>query len=607
MAADDGSDRASEPVEDPAATSDGGSVMFATRKMLPVRYQLKEDDDGRYLSCIESSNVRVRIERGVSVSSSAARKASRCTIFLDGAAQGEPFVDNERRVFNLDHHEGCVRAFTLATCEQAMVLVMKGLDLSTNEWQVHANEPDLDTVMAIWILVNHRRLQDVDSDLESRLMPLVRLEGVIDAHGFELAGLAALPPELDRRTRETIEQLRTTELELKAEDRWAESDPLAYTASVLQAIDHAVYGPEDFEGYQEIEELARVAIGSGRFALLCRSDLGIYELEDHLRRVHGDKIGLILLEKEDGVFAVRQTDPFLPVPLARLYERLNLLDPAASPENFWGGSSDIGGSPRATGTALDVDAVADIVRWVFRPPGLAPRLAAVTACIGISAGVVAAARVAATSSWAAGVSPSLISAAGPRGQAAAAAVIVVAGPVLLAAAHSWRAAYFGLRWPITPGWLWLVPMAVVAACAGGAWVPLQLHAAPWRGAGGELLVPVLAVMTAIGAETLFRGALFGFLTMYFPVRWRGTRGRLSIPSLLTAVLAATSTLLLFQPPGWVRGLEPAALPWLLWTAACLVLSLGCSFARERSGSVLAAMALHGLAALAGWWLVPLLG
>ena len=56
-------------------------------------------------------------------------QANKGTIFLDGAAKGEPFMDASRGIYNLDHHEGCVRSFTLSTCEQAMILIRKGLDL----------------------------------------------------------------------------------------------------------------------------------------------------------------------------------------------------------------------------------------------------------------------------------------------------------------------------------------------------------------------------------------------------------------------------------------------------------------------------------------------
>jgi len=79
---------------------------------IPDRYQRKEDEEGVYLTCLEAPEIKVRLRRELSVPAAAARKYAEGTIFLDGAAQAEPFLDLERRVYNLDHHQGCVRRFT---------------------------------------------------------------------------------------------------------------------------------------------------------------------------------------------------------------------------------------------------------------------------------------------------------------------------------------------------------------------------------------------------------------------------------------------------------------------------------------------------------------
>ena len=115
---------------------------------LPERYAVKKNNGDRVLICLEAPNLNVHIEAGLSISGSVARKSPGGTIFLDGVAQCEPFMDHERQVYNLDHHEGCVRAFTLSACEQTLVMYMKGLDLQAREWNVFANEPDLDTILA---------------------------------------------------------------------------------------------------------------------------------------------------------------------------------------------------------------------------------------------------------------------------------------------------------------------------------------------------------------------------------------------------------------------------------------------------------------------------
>jgi hypothetical protein len=100
---------------------------------LPERYSIKSNGDERVLICLEAPNLNVHIEPGLVINASMARKSPSGTIFLDGVAQCEPFMDHERQVYNLDHHEGCVRAFTLATCEQTLVMYMKGLDLRGRE------------------------------------------------------------------------------------------------------------------------------------------------------------------------------------------------------------------------------------------------------------------------------------------------------------------------------------------------------------------------------------------------------------------------------------------------------------------------------------------
>ena len=167
------------------------SEEFSTElSKLPDRYSVKELEEGKVLSCLEAPNISVRIERGKSVSGANARKAGERTIFLDGAAQSEPFMDHERQVYNLDHHDGVERSFTLATCEQALVLVRKGLNLSDKKWTIWANDPDLDTVLAVWILLNHMHLRKGDAPVYRAIVPLIRVEGIIDGLGLEYQDVA---------------------------------------------------------------------------------------------------------------------------------------------------------------------------------------------------------------------------------------------------------------------------------------------------------------------------------------------------------------------------------------------------------------------------------
>jgi len=564
--------------------------------MVPPRYQRREDEDGPYLTCSEAPNVSVRIERGFVVSGAAARKYPEHSLFVDGAAQGEPFMDTGRKIYNLDHHEGCVRAFTLATCEQAMVLILKGLDLDAERWIVYANEPDLDTVLAIWVLLNHRRLGDDDSDLRTRVMPLVRLQGAIDAHGFDLAELTGFPESLQRETLRRIEDLRADEVERKSAGTWSDADPLDYTAGVLARLDDMVYRAADFADSPDVEELERVPLGGDRFAVLCRSGSGIYEVEQQLRDVHGERLGLILLEREPSAWTVRQVDPFLPVPLAALYDRLNLIDPHAAGHERWGGSQDIGGSPRARGTGLDARTIAGVCRWVYRPPGLGPRLKAVAAAVALGMAAVAVAfAVAALGTSDVAVSSHGGVSMGVRGGTVFAVALAVVAAILVVSSGRRLPRLTGLRRPSGFAWVGLAAPVAVGAAGGGAWLTVPVP----RADGLSWWALAAVVVGAAAAEVIFRGMVEGRLARVFRIMTPGGERFVSIPVVVSGLVSAIATLVLFPGGPLVRS-APGPIGVLAWGASALVVGVVCGAIRERSGSMWAAAAVHAVVAAAAW-------
>ena len=565
-----------------------------THRALPMRYLIKDDEDGRYLTCIEASNISVRIDRSLSVSASSARKYAKGTIFLDGAAKGEPFIDSSRGVYNLDHHEGCVRSFTLSTCEQAMVVIRKGLDLDAERWTVWANDPDLDTVLAIWLLLNHRRIDETDSAVRKKIMPIVRLQGVIDAHGFELKELTAFPDNLQDAALTVINGLRSEEVELKKENRWGETDFLDFTIASLQKIDELVYTPYDFEEGHAVEELAREAILPQRIAVACRSEAGIYEVEEQLRDLHGDRLGLVILEKEPGIFTLRQVDPFLPTNLEALYERLNLLDPEAVGEALWGGSDEIGGSPRGGKTGLSLREIMSVTRWVYQPPSGGRRLAAVGAGVAASIAAILVAILAGGSELGGGVPPGLMVRGELKGAAISAVVLMAFGLGLVYLGNSRIPGRFGLRRIRGLGFLAMLPVTVVLGLAGGAWMSKPTVAA------GASTASILAVMLAgiVGIETLLRGALHGHLLRFFPVMAASGRLFISAPNAVAAMVYSGAVTICVLPPAWLT--TDIGGWWMGWAGAALIFGLVCGGVCERSRSVWAAVVLHAASAIIAW-------
>ena len=562
-----------------------------TRKMLPVRYQVKEDEDGRYLTCFEASNISVRIDRSLSVSASAARKYPKGTIFLDGAAKGEPFIDSSRGVYNLDHHEGCVRSFTLSTCEQVMIVIRKGLDLDGERWTVWANDPDLDSVLAIWLLLNHRRINENGSAVRKKIMPIVRLQGVIDAHGFELKELTAFPDNLQEAALTVINGLRTEEVELKKVNRWGETDFLDFTIESLQKLDELVYTPHDFEEGHAVEELAREGILPQRIAVACRSEAGIYEVEEQLRDLHGDRLGLVILEKEPGTYTLRQVDPFLPTNLEALYDRLNLLDSAAVGEARWGGSNEIGGSPRGGKTGLSLREIMFITRWVYQPPSGGRRLAAVAAGVGVALAALAISIIAGGSLVPIGVPPGLMVRGGLSGAAISAAVLVIFGLGLAYLGHSRQPGRYGLRRTRGFGFLAMLPVTAVLGLAGGAWINAPVPAAE----ATPFIVLAIMMTGIVGIETLLRGALHGHLLRFFPVMAASGRLFISVPNAVAAVVYSAAVTICLVPPAWLT--TDIGGWWLGWAGAALIFGLGCGGVRERLRSVWASVILHILSAI----------
>ncbi len=558
------------------------------RKSPPERYRIRPGADGPVLACVEAPTVRVRIKPGWSLTAVAARSAAAGSIFLDGAAQGEPFLDPKRDVYNLDHHEGCVRPFTLATCEQAMVLVRKGLDLRQRDWTVYANDADLDTVLAIWVLLNHIRLNEASGEIRARVMPLLRLEGAIDAQGLELQDLCALPPALLAETTEWIALLREQELALKTGGRWLGHDLAEHTAAVLRTLDGLVYPPQQFDDLEDIEELARTRITGGSIAIVCRSAVGIYEVERQLRRLHGKRLGVIALRTSGSTYSLRQVDPLLPATLEQVYTHLNLVDPAAgghrSP-NRWGGSAEIGGSPRRTGTHVLPEQIAHACRQAFDTPTLLQRLTRIAGAALRSVDVMVAALASVFVLGLFGDPVALRSRLAPNLGTEFSVLLAALGAavVLLRGLHA--PGMHGLRRPAGLDWSLVVPVAVVGALAGGVWIP-DVHAAvPWTAPLGVLALP-------FAAEMIFRGLFHASLVTRFPIQRCGGPWFLSWPVLLSAAFYA-----LWGPLLQLPALSLAqTMPWgtNAWAPllGAFVFGAAAGVARERSESIAAPVLLH---------------
>lgn len=339
-----------------------------------TRYSLAEGA----IVCCHAPNLRLWIERGLGITEATRKKYPEQSIFLDGSFTEAPFFDNEIRQYSLDHHAGCLRPITLATCEQAAVMAMQGLPLGEGDWNFYINDPDLDAVLSAWVLLNHVDLLRDEARLLWQAMPFIRVEGVIDALGLDMGVLTGLSRDQYRRCRADIDDLLAEERELKASGAWATIDLASYARELLEALDRMLLTQEDLERLLDIEELGRATIADQRLVVVASSQQGIYAVERQLKERHGKKLGLIILSLGDGRYTLRQVDAFMTKNLDDLYRELNEFDMKAGhdsdSDNRWGGSAEIGGAPRKTGSALSVDELLATVKRVYRKPSWLSRI-----------------------------------------------------------------------------------------------------------------------------------------------------------------------------------------------------------------------------------------
>jgi hypothetical protein len=340
------------------------------------RYRILSGAEGRLVACANTPNLRLRVQRGVTVTKGGLKRYPRQSIFLDGAFSGAPFLDNKRRQYSLDHHAGCVRSFTLATCEQAAAIVFHGIPLHEGTWLLVVNDLDLDSILAAWILMNQPELSRDEYKLLGAVMPFVRLEGAIDAHGLEAGPLSGLPQTLREEEEAKIKAILPA---MRLPTGSNESELLERTVRAFDALDRLLLPEAAIVELRQYSELGRVQLAHGKMAIACRSAAGVYEAEAFYKARFGSALGLLLLDRGAFQYSLRLSSGFLDCDIEELYKRLNKVDPATASsreaENRWGGSSDIGGSPRLTGSQLGPDRILAVIEEVYgERPGLLQRL-----------------------------------------------------------------------------------------------------------------------------------------------------------------------------------------------------------------------------------------
>jgi hypothetical protein len=260
------------------------------------------------------------------------------SIALDGACQS-PQVDPANRRFSFDHHSGCLRFATLATCQQVALAIRMGL-VTDCETLVFVNDLDADTSLAVWLLKNPGRID------EPRVVEILERIALTDAHG------PLFPPHW---------------LHSQLQPRWGSKDPQAvemldgFLAKIDQYADGTLEAPakparepskgfgwSPKTGWIEIDAADGFASAYGQGCLVAvlympaAEETSTYTVGKRSDFV-GYPVGPSHADRNADPGSYRKDTLLGALGLAELEA-----NPQQSHKDNWGGASTVGGSPRVT-------------------------------------------------------------------------------------------------------------------------------------------------------------------------------------------------------------------------------------------------------------------
>jgi len=271
------------------------------------------------------------------------------SIALDGYVQG-PAIDAECERYSFDHHGGCVRHATRATCEQVRDAIVLGLDPAG--FTVYCNDVDLATALSLWLLANPHRAA------EELVGQLVVSAGHLDAHS------GAWP--IGEAMRHVVEWLSEPETTARADGSyWSMNN--AQLARLLgdmsRRVDVYTHGQARADVTKFAIDESYVIEYTGTDWVLARTvgtraHAALFR-DGHLRVV-------IYRQLPDGSYGytVAKRSEFV-----KFFPVIEILQALAKIEAGWGGGSTIGGAPRhpdGSRSKLEPRKVFDVVEAIVQ-------------------------------------------------------------------------------------------------------------------------------------------------------------------------------------------------------------------------------------------------
>jgi hypothetical protein len=290
----------------------------------------------------------------------------RNSIALDGVVLGGPRCDHASGHFNLDHHDGVVREATMSTTMQALFAIkgglMKRLDpVGVSEVTIYINDTDQDTSSAVWLLVNHKRFEGVQS-----LPNINRLLSLTDKWDIT-AG--AFPMNLDDRLVRQHCWVFRPYTDLRKSGALAQANErvmLDNLAAVMDRLDKFMMGQA---GEVDLDTRHVILYDSPKFKVI--DEIGGNEARYLLYCQGMDAFISIVARRPDGrlVCTVGRRSQHIDFPVPEICDDFNAAE-GLNRRNGWNGSDIVIGSSRLNGTGLSWEQQCEITDARLRKNGI---------------------------------------------------------------------------------------------------------------------------------------------------------------------------------------------------------------------------------------------
>lgn len=273
------------------------------------------------------------------------------SIALDGYCQG-PAIELETQRFSFDHHDGCIRTFTSATCRQVLDAMLLGFDPSG--FVVFINDVDGDTALAVWILQNSGRITD------PKVRELVDCVANMDAHG------PAYPVVDQNLTNAFYQAVMAPEQALRRNKTYGTANLEELLATCVENIGKLMDGEIEYAAKEDKRSFDITHTGSGW--VMAKSDGFVFDL---LYAAGHTKV-VLYQELPDGsiAYTVGKKSEFVSnFPVGPHSKSGTILHALNQCEPGWGGGSTIGGAPRnadGSRSRMTPDGVFELIETIVK-------------------------------------------------------------------------------------------------------------------------------------------------------------------------------------------------------------------------------------------------